>query len=634
MATSTVYDVRVKYMLDDRASKGIAGIGRQAKKTSGLLSGLRGHFRSLAVGAAGYFGFRAAKKYLIDYNASLEQSRIQMAGLLQMNLGDDWSTNMRDANKLMTQFQEDAKKSTSTTKDFVDMASLLTGPLTRAGASVKDVRDVTKGAVIASKAFGIESEVAARDIEQAMAGTLGQKDRFARALLEPMGMTTKKWNEMVKKTPGKAAEMLKKAFAQPAVANMAKAQEKSWAGVTSTLEDNLQRAFGKIGLPLMQKISAEMQKLNLWFEKNPEKVNQIVQSIANGFVRAFEMAKSIFGFIVKHRDLLMKLATAYLVGRAAGGLAGMIGSTVNTIQGFGGALAGAIGKGGLVGFTAKLGVAGAALGGLYLAAKGVAKWVEARQEESISKKTRYGFLEETASLLAGPEAVRGVSKGARTKYERDVARSRGMLGGADVGYSMSLMNQARMAGFIDKQGRINEKAIKKQYGSVEKPSAHQLAMAKRFNMTDVGKGYDVMAGLQRAQELEKIGQNLQWLADTMGKQNASHLNNLQKMLVRNQQWHLAALNQTLVSTFAGLGKTLFGGGSFLRTLGGFFGFGGEPDTGDRKSDKKRKSSTTNVRIAKIEVVSDDPDRFAFNLVGAFQDYIKSPTQAINAIREG
>ena len=127
-----------------------------------------------------------------------------MRGLLQMNMGGTWARNQKRANFLVQRFQKDAKASVGTTQDFVAMGGMLTGPLSRAGASIEDIANVTKGAVIASRAFGVEAEVAARDIEQALAGTLSQKDRFARALLEPMGLTTKKWNEMVRKTPKKS----------------------------------------------------------------------------------------------------------------------------------------------------------------------------------------------------------------------------------------------------------------------------------------------------------------------------------------------------------------------------------------------------------------------------------------------
>ena len=40
------------------------------------------------------------------------------------------------------------------------------------------------------------AEVAARDIESALAGTLSNRDRFARAIIEPRGFTTKSFNAL------------------------------------------------------------------------------------------------------------------------------------------------------------------------------------------------------------------------------------------------------------------------------------------------------------------------------------------------------------------------------------------------------------------------------------------------------
>jgi hypothetical protein len=42
----------------------------------------------------------------------------------------------------------------------------------------------------------------------------------------------------------------------------------------------------------------------------------------------------------------------------------------------------------------------------------------------------------------------------------------------------------------------------------------------------------------------------------------------------------------------------------------------------------------NITIQRIEVQSDDPDRYAFGLVEAFRDAVKNPSAAVRAIREG
>jgi hypothetical protein len=47
-----------------------------------------------------------------------------------------------------------------------------------------------------------------------------------------------------------------------------------------------------------------------------------------------------------------------------------------------------------------------------------------------------------------------------------------------------------------------------------------------------------------------------------------------------------------------------------------------------------KGTKVSVTINRIEVQSDDPDRFAFGLVESFRDAAKNPSSAYNALREG
>lgn len=55
-------------------------------------------------------------------------------------------------------------------------------------------------------------------------------------------------------------------------------------------------------------------------------------------------------------------------------------------------------------------------------------------------------------------------------------------------------------------------------------------------------------------------------------------------------------------------------------------------SGDIKGRPVGKTGDVNVRIDKIEVASDDPDRFVFGVVKAFEKFNKSPTQAEAALR--
>lgn len=601
---ATTYDINVRYHLDDKASKNVGMIGREARRSAQGIGILARGMRMLQTAAIGFFGFRTAKKYLIDYNSELDQARIQMGGLLQMNMGGRWSQNQKRANMLIRQFRDDAKASTATTKDFVDFASLVTGPLSRAGASMDQIRQITKGGVIAAKAFGIEGEVAARDIEQALAGTLSKKDRFARALLEPMGLTTTKWNEMVKKSPQKAADALTRAFNQPAIKQMAKAQENSWAGVVSTFQDHMQRFFGKVGMPLMKALTKEIQGWNKWLEKNEDTVQRWATSFGKAIVDAFKFAKRTIGFIIEHRDLLLTIAKAYLAVKAGGIVAGAVmgvGGMVGDMGLFGANLKGTNGK--LKMFASRLGVATAGLGLLYVGAKAFANWVDKRQEKQ---------LEETTAGVRDNAMMRDILLGIRKP---------GMFGGT--------MLQDIEAGKVTPQQKANARFMaaelkRMKIGLDVASNTDRQRFAKMMGL-DLLDMKEVTIAMKRVAAITELGERERTLylqehaAELLAKSAAQDFKNRMKAN--------ASLERVLGSYLFSEGQMDFiSRGMSWMGLGAFEGGG-----------RRKPVTNVNVTVKKIEVVGDDPDRLAMGLVGAFQELATAPVQTRRmhpGVREG
>jgi len=636
VATTTVYDVKIRYMLDDKASRALAGIGKAAEKAQKGTSRLDKTFKRIALGAAGFLSFRLGKKLLIDYNAELEQARIQMGGMLQLNMGGTWAENQKRANQLVRQFTQDAKKSTATTQDFVGFASLVTGPLARAGASMKQIRDITKGGVIAAKAFGIAGEFAARDIEQALVGTLGKKDRFARALIEPMGLTTKMWNKMVTETPGKAAQMLTDAFAQPAIQNMAKEQEKSWSGVTSTLKDNLQRAFGKIGLPLMKRIGAEMAKLNKWFDENPKKVAALIDTMANGLVKAFELAKRIFGFVVEHKTLLLALAKAYLVGKAVSGIVGGLAGGLGAVGNLGKLFAGVKGpmglfSGGLLKVVGKLGVLSGVLAGAAVAIDGFFDYLGERATKEADRRGKVATVRARAVAMRGFDVKGGRRVGLTSqqkqeqKIQQRLAKSEGFMNirnlatAGEQRQAKSLIRQSTEMGFVA-NGKVQAKKVFGAFGNDKSGALAVISQLEKALQLD-RQTTAVMDKYHRQQLERQFDQTFTNLDGNLKRTVELFRINNDRFLV---SW-LAAKKSgdgNLVKTFV----------DYWKSSMGFFDEDRRKAAAEKKAKAKGKK-TTNVKISKIEVISDDPDRFAMNLIGAFDDFASSPTQAANAIKE-
>jgi hypothetical protein len=407
---TTVYDIDIRYGVKGNAKRGVDAIGGAADRADRKARGLRSTLMRVGALIGGGLLFRAGKKHLVDFNSGMEQARIQMAGLMQLNRGGTFNENLREANDLVGKLQLRAKASVGTTKDMVDMASLIVRPVTAAGVGMKGLEDMTVGAVVAARSFGMQAEFAARDIEAALMGNLAKRDRFARALLEPMGFSTDKFNKL---SADKRAKVLMKALTSKPIQAMAKAQEQSFAGVTSTLEDNIQMALGKVGLPLMKKLTAEVKRWNDWIDKHPQKIERWAKSFSNALVTGFNAVKGVASWIGGHKDLLMTMAKALLAFKGVKAISGVMGSF-----------------GGTAGGPARL--LGNVAGVTYVAAKFVAAKFDSDQDKEINK---------------------GVNRRSLDRL------STGVLGGG-LGAAMTMLSELRNQGLADKNlnkvGSINK----------------------------------------------------------------------------------------------------------------------------------------------------------------------------------
>lgn len=367
---STVYDVRVVYKVDDKASKPLSNIAQTASSADKWIS-------RVAIGFATGLGMRAGYSALIKYNQGLEQARNQLATIFMGTEGGTWDRATGKATTLMMQFRQDAKQTAGTMKDLVDFASAIANPVKQAGGGMIELREITKGAVVAAAALGVRADVAQYDIQQSLMSGVTLRDRFARTLLSMQGVRDADFNAMGMKDKLK---VLTKALKDPAIVAAAKQYENSFEGVTSSLKDNLQIIAGEIGLPLFRAITKEVKSWTLWIDRNPHKIKEFVTTFSNGLIKGFEMVKSIAGFLLEHKTLLMALAKAWLVGKGVSAITKGIYGAASAIKGIGDAAGG-----GLVGLASKAGSAAAALGGVAAAAIAFAGFIDERQDKGIDK---------------------------------------------------------------------------------------------------------------------------------------------------------------------------------------------------------------------------------------------------------
>jgi hypothetical protein len=525
-------------MTENRGGPALTQMNRQVQTLERSSASAGGMLARLGAGVGAYLGFQQGRKHLIDFNSQMEQSKIQMAGLMEQAGRGDFVSNMESASKLVKQMQLDARASVGTTQDFVQMASMLVQPLTMAGASMEGLRDMTRQSVIASRAMGIASDVAARDIDQAVRGMYRSVDQFSGKLLTPRGFGgeegRKKFNAMTMQQ--RLAEM-QRALGSSAIASMAKAQEASFDGVTSTLVDNIQMTMGKVGLPLFKKVTEEVKRWNDWLDKNQKNVEHIADVVGNKLVQAAVSFGNAIGFAAEHWK---SIALSYGALKAAGFLAATSGT------------AGGIGGAGGIGASAKMAAAGLVISVAYVGALEVANFIDKSQSRSLEAKGRFDMS--TVDLLAQAK------------------------GGPSGKSARALLGMARMQGWGDDKGNVNEGSI--------------LAGIREMGM-DQRKSLAGTLGMQ----WNAANTYAEPLAREAAKQFAIYLREA-----------MGATPEELMSR-------------------------GQPGAVLPKAEKPKVT----VHINRIEVASEDPDRFAFRMVNALRGAVKNPGgigSALHALREG
>lgn len=333
----TTYKVLTLYEIQDKTSKALGDIeksaNRAAKATESLGTMLKGVGGAVLGGAV----FGKAKSALIDYNKSLEDSKVTIAGMLSMFTGAPIEKSFDRAGKSVERFQEMAKKSSLTTRELVQTSAGLVRPLVQVGVGMKDIEELSFGVANAAKAMGMDGGVVARDIEQATTSKVGMMDRFARNILAQKEIGYTDYHKFNALSIEKRVEVLKKALTTKAIRDMAAKQgEDTFSGVTSTLQDNFEILLGKIGLPLFKAITNEVKGWNAWLDKNQRKIDEFARSAASTLISGFRMVKDAFVFVYNHADTLIAIAKAYAAIK--------IGSMISSgLAGSGGGLLGQIG---------------------------------------------------------------------------------------------------------------------------------------------------------------------------------------------------------------------------------------------------------------------------------------------------
>jgi hypothetical protein len=508
--------------------------------------------------------------------------------LFQLNIkGSTFSENMDKATFLVGRFQERAKASVGTTADMVAMASALAQPLSAVGATLQQNEDIVVATVVASKAMGIAAEVAARDIDQAMRGQFHSVDQFSSKILAPLGFVGEQGRSKFNAMGASARfQAINQALGQKAIADMARAQETSFSGVFSTLQDNIQIAIGKVGLPLFKQITAEIRSWNQWIEQNGETLAKYGSSIGRGLTEVFSAIRAAASFFVAHGSTVLAIAKAFavlqLTKMVGGGIGGAFGGLTGLSKGLremSGVVSGPAGLvSGFGGLVTKVNAAAGAMAGLFAASMAFGDWLGGRIMDNRNAEALGNFT--VPQTLKDLRQLRQMAASGYDPKNPDLPSTDPWFDNLDRDKFMEtrqrFMERLSKAGLANESGQLDRSLFAK--------SLDQNADLKREAA--------MMGGL---------------LFPRKDKTLEGHI--------------AAAIDSELIAN------------ALAHMIDKIAAINGGPSKVDSKAPSSDKPKI-NVTIQHIEVAADDPDRFVIGMVKSFRRVAANPGQARRVLREG
>jgi hypothetical protein len=312
MAQSTVYDVKLVYSLGGNAATGLQQVAKEADKAAKSTDALGGILAKVGAVISGGLALSKGKELFIDFNKEIENSKISLAAITRMfDKGTTFDKAMGLADEQFARYQEAAKKSTATTREFMQMHMSLAPTFAKFGVGAGAIEDIVKGSTLAAPILGERPEIFAMDVKQMLQGTVTNRDRSAVSLLAMMGEDKEKFNANTRKDVNYAIDIVQKALTSPAIKEAAERFEGSFAGVTSTLKDTIEILGAEAGMGLFKTITAEVKKWNEWLVKNKTEVEKFKEQVGRGLVDAFRVVKNSLEWVYDHREALISIATAF-----------------------------------------------------------------------------------------------------------------------------------------------------------------------------------------------------------------------------------------------------------------------------------------------------------------------------------
>lgn len=597
MTATTTYDVLLRYRVGNEATNEAAKLHDQLGKTHRSAEGLGHVLGHIGVLAGGVFGIHGAWESLVKFNAEVENAKISLTAMMQGGFGGSFEWARGQAEAMYAEFQKFSQKTPMTTQEMLEFGRGVAMATQQAGGSIADIVNVTEQGAIAAKAYGFEASLASREISEMLQGNIRATEPFTKALA---GAGHKSLEELRAMTAAQRLLFLKSTLNSPALKDAVSSMSQSFSGVTSTLVDKLQILMGKIGLPLFKAITAEVSRWNEWIDKNDVAIAHFADTVAHGLVDAFQTIESVFGFIYDHADVFIAIGKTW----AAVKVGGMLGGSLGGILGGGG---GNLGKALAVGIGAyELGKA--------MGLDDLGKNLGASFADLTGRSTKYDAMLEQVTHSMG--VLEQATKDAATR-----------MGGESNGSQLTgnIDYTARRIAALEAAAKEGSSSFDDLFGMTRK--ALDAAGVTQDEVRQAG-GFAKLAERERSRNEQNMGRSAAASLETVGFMELlerSSLTDYQRQTLNEmkaQNEIFGYINNHLARGVPIDVKEIV---ALLR------GNTADPDGTHKNIADKPK---VNVTIHRIEVASDDPDRFVFGMISSFRDAAKNPSSALSTLREG
>lgn len=280
------YVVRARFVVKDDSGDGMKSAG---DKVEGLRSSIfdLGSTVTRVLGALGVsVGLGTLARGIISLNGGLQEANAGMATLLSANYGMEGIEALKLARGIVGDLRKDAAVGVGELSDYMGGLQTIMGPGLRTGASLQQLRELTRNMLTAGNALrGQEGMgLAAFDVQQALMGQVG--DRTTPIVMQALGAAGITADAFRKLRPEERIGTLNSAFG--VFAEGAKLMGQTWGAQMSTFQDQLKELARTATSPLFDRWSEQLKRANEWLAKNQDRLEAIAGKIGDKLVALWD----------------------------------------------------------------------------------------------------------------------------------------------------------------------------------------------------------------------------------------------------------------------------------------------------------------------------------------------------------